>query len=105
MHSFPAETHDKPEWSNIKTKRGIQLPADGEVMYGLFYVKSHLVACASTSSLSVRCGFCEGEEVDEEEEELWTVTGGFPGTRIGVLERMSEGTRLSPWLRGVTYEP
>lgn len=57
----------------------------------------------NTSSLSVRCSFCEGEE--EEEEELWTVTGGFPGTRTEVLERMSEETRLSPWLRGVTYEP
>lgn len=62
--------------------------------------------CITTSSLSVRCSFCEGEEEDEEEEEeLWTVTGGLPGTRTGVLGRMSEETRLIPWLKGVMYEP
>lgn len=33
------------------------------------------------------------------------MTGGLPGTRTGLLERMSEGTRLSPWLKGVMYDP
>ena len=60
----------------------------------------------NTSNLSVRCSFCEGEEEeDEEEEEHWAVTAGLPGTRTGVLERMSEGMRLIPWLSGVMYEP
>ncbi len=59
----------------------------------------------NTSSLSVRCSFCEGEEEEEEEEELWTVTGGLPGTRTWVLERLSVGMRLIPWLKGVMYEP
>ena len=66
------------------------------------------VWCVNTSSLSVRCSFCEGEEEEdeeEEEEELWTVTGGLPETRTGVLERLSVWMRLIPWLRGVMYEP
>lgn len=61
-----------------------------------------------TSSLSVRCSFCDGDEEDEEEEEEeehWTVTGELPGTRTGVLWRISEGMRLIPWLSGVMYEP
>ncbi|KAA8588106.1 hypothetical protein FQN60_001300 [Etheostoma spectabile] len=45
--------------------------------------------------------FCEGEEEEEEEEELWTVTGGLPETRTWVLERLSVGMRLIPWLKGV----
>lgn len=61
----------------------------------------------NTSNLSGRCSFCDGEEEDdeEEEEEHWTVTAGLPGTRSGGLERMSEGMRLIPWLKGVMYEP
>lgn len=51
----------------------------------------------NTSSLSERISFCDGEEEEEdEEEELWTVMGGLPGTRTGVLERLSVGTRLIP---------
>lgn len=61
----------------------------------------------NTSSLSGRCSFCEGEEEEEEEEEeeLWAAIGGLPGTRTGVLGRLSVGTRLIPWLNGVIYEP
>lgn len=59
----------------------------------------------NTSSLSVRCNFCEGEEEHEEEEELWTVIGGLPGTRTGVLGRLSVWMRLTPWLNGDMYEP
>lgn len=68
---------------------------------------SHAVVCMNTSSLSERWSFCEGEEEEEEEEEEehWTETGELPGTRTGVLERMSEGMRLIPWLNGVMYEP
>ena len=65
----------------------------------------HSLGCKNTSSLSVRCSFCEGEEEDEEEEELWTVTGGLPETRTWLLERLSVEMRLIPWLSGVMYEP
>lgn len=60
--------------------------------------------CVNTSSLSGRCSFCEGEdeEDEEEEEELCAAITGFPGTRTGVLGRLSVGTRLIPWLNGVT---
>lgn len=72
------------------------------------YVKNNnSMCCMYTSSLSVRCSFCEGEDEDEEEEEeeLWTGTEGFPESRSGVLERLSVGMRLIPWLIGVMYEP
>lgn len=61
----------------------------------------------NTSSLSGRCSFCEGEEEEEEEEEeeLWAAIGGLPGTRTGLLGRLSVETRLIPWLNGVIYEP
>ena len=49
-----------------------------------------------TSSLSVRCSFSVGEE--EEEDEVWTVTGGLPETMTDVLGMISVGTRLIPWL-------
>lgn len=93
----------------IKTAREIQLSAFGQIMCtcistDIFFMLNHSLWCMTTSSLSVRCSFCEGEE-EEEEEELWTVTGGLPGTRTGLLGSMSEGTRLMPWLKGVMYDP